>query len=456
MKLNIKTGLAIAAFWLLPSAVFCQELDDAGIPAAGDNSPAPFTGKGAPPTTTNVGSSVFLGNSSPPMSNVTFGGNVQSNTYLNGPPPSTGGPPTSNWNGSPNGNWIGSPSSTGDGNNAGSPTSNAAPSNAGSDKALPLQTQVARLESTVFGHSSENVPLMTRVTTLEGKIFGTGYDTNNKSLEDRVQHLWQAVNPASAQADNNNSNPFAAITAFLSPIAEGAQSLFRIARPPDQDTGAGANGMDGQTGMNPMGANPMMGAPMGSNQMGANPMIGAPMGSNQMGANPMMGAPRMASVPPPNFSLSVPTNLFATPPVSPPVPFLNAGVLEFVRRNMGQRVGNGECWTLAAEALKFAGAEPAQQYTFGRALSKNEQWVPGDIIQFTSCVFKYKVGNSTSIMKAGAPNHTAVMWGRDNGLPVIAQQNHNGVKTVDLQTIDLDSLIKGKFQIYRPIPLGPP
>jgi hypothetical protein len=428
VKRNLKTGLALAAFWLLPNAAFCQEYNDAGIPSAIESNPTPFTGIGAPPTNGN-GSSVFLGNSPPPF---TGGGifrrNGPPNLMGNGPPPSMGSiPPPMMGNGSqPAMSSI--PPQMGNSNTASPPTG------AGEGgKAPPLQAQVGRLENVVFGHSSDNVPLLARVSTLEGRIFGTEYDTGNKSLEDRVQHLWQTVNPATPQAENNDSNPLAAISAFVSPFMQNAQSLFRIARPVDGQQVAGSSPFA-------LGGSPASGDPGVGNAIGA------------MGANAMASLPS----PPPNFSLSVPTNLFATPPPGPPLPFLNAGVLEFVRRNMGQEVGNGECWTLAARALKFAGAEPAQEYTFGRLLAKNEQWLPGDIIQFTSCVFRYKVGSTTSTVKAGAPNHTAVMWGRDNGIPVIAQQNHNGDKTVSLMNIDLDSLIKGKFQIFRPVPLGPP
>src|SRR5437660_1228712 len=43
----------------------------------------------------------------------------------------------------------------------------------------------------------------------------------------------------------------------------------------------------------------------------------------------------------------------------------NPKILEFGLAHVGTQVGNGECWTLAAEALDYAGAKPPSGYVFG-------------------------------------------------------------------------------------------
>jgi hypothetical protein len=53
---------------------------------------------------------------------------------------------------------------------------------------------------------------------------------------------------------------------------------------------------------------------------------------------------------------------------------LNAKVLQYAESKMGQKVERGECWDLANQALKFAGArQPGQggygSYVFGQSVS---------------------------------------------------------------------------------------
>lgn len=49
----------------------------------------------------------------------------------------------------------------------------------------------------------------------------------------------------------------------------------------------------------------------------------------------------------------------------PAVPLLNQAILSFAKAHLGEQVGNGECWTLAADAMTSAGAKPAAGYTYG-------------------------------------------------------------------------------------------
>ena len=47
---------------------------------------------------------------------------------------------------------------------------------------------------------------------------------------------------------------------------------------------------------------------------------------------------------------------FAATPPAVPIPPLNQEVLEFARERLGEKVADGQCLSLAAEALRYAGA----------------------------------------------------------------------------------------------------
>src|SRR5262249_17997601 len=77
------------------------------------------------------------------------------------------------------------------------------------------------------------------------------------------------------------------------------------------------------------------------------------------------------------------------------LPELNRKVLKFAEDHKGEQVGNGECWTLAAEALSSAGAQrPGANgvpvYIFGRKLDSEEAILPGDVVQFEKAKFVHK------------------------------------------------------------------
>ncbi len=130
----------------------------------------------------------------------------------------------------------------------------------------------------------------------------------------------------------------------------------------------------------------------------------------------------------------------------PEVPLLNAGVLKYAQDQLGQKVGNGECWTLAAEALKSAAAREARGYDFGRPLAKGEPVLAGDIIQFTDCRFEWPGG----WRQMGAPNHTAIVKGVLGETEMeLLQQNPGPVATAK---IDFKRLTKGEYKIFRPLP----
>ncbi len=129
------------------------------------------------------------------------------------------------------------------------------------------------------------------------------------------------------------------------------------------------------------------------------------------------------------------------------IPPLNRQVLRFAVDRMGKQVGNGECWTLVAEALESAGAGRDGTYGFGRELGPRDPILPGDAIQFEKAVFR---GAGT----LEAPHHSALVHRvmSPTRMEMIEQNNQAKGKIVAVQEIDLHELKEGTVQFFRPRP----
>lgn len=132
-------------------------------------------------------------------------------------------------------------------------------------------------------------------------------------------------------------------------------------------------------------------------------------------------------------------------------PELNKKIIEFVNASMGKQVAAGECWDVAAEALKKVGAKWDGNYNFGKQVDHKKTCVyPGDIVQFEGAELKYSIDDVLYIEKL--THHTAIIYTvKSKGDFVIADQNtkHSGRK-VATHPFDVKTLTKGKFTIYRP------
>ena len=117
---------------------------------------------------------------------------------------------------------------------------------------------------------------------------------------------------------------------------------------------------------------------------------------------------------------------------------------------MGKQVGNGECWTLAHNALAAAGAKrPGQElgvYVFGTAVALQDARA-GDILQFQNVKF---VSPSGAWQMFG--QHTAIVTGRSGNTIQIIHQNVNGQRTVQNGAINLAERQGGSILAYRPQP----
>lgn len=141
------------------------------------------------------------------------------------------------------------------------------------------------------------------------------------------------------------------------------------------------------------------------------------------------------------------------------LPKVNLRIVSFVREHMGEQVGRGECWDLAAAALNAAGAKWDGDYFFGRKVDPDREPVlPGDIVQFEHVEFRWEEGRDVHTMRM--PHHTAVVLEvlgavsgeKVPGAYVIGQQNtrETGRKTGTGDLV-LSRRIKGRITFFRPV-----
>lgn len=134
------------------------------------------------------------------------------------------------------------------------------------------------------------------------------------------------------------------------------------------------------------------------------------------------------------------------------LPPTNAKIIEYVKTVIGKKVDSGECWDLANEALIYAHAKWEFPTKFGKPIDyKKEQIIPGDIIQINNVVMESKT--ATSITKWKMVEHTAILFEvKENGVVMIAEQNVNKIKKVQINEWNLNDVKSGKMQFYRPQP----
>lgn len=128
---------------------------------------------------------------------------------------------------------------------------------------------------------------------------------------------------------------------------------------------------------------------------------------------------------------------------------IGRGILGFASQQIGKQVGNGQCWTLAAEAMRAAGAEPPKGYTYGNQVEMKDVQ-PGDILQFKTA--RFDEPGYWAIM--GSPDHTAVVQSVGSERIYILHQNFSGNKTVQTFDLNPNNLTAGKMEVWRPVPRG--
>jgi hypothetical protein len=151
---------------------------------------------------------------------------------------------------------------------------------------------------------------------------------------------------------------------------------------------------------------------------------------------------------------------------------LGEKVIAFCQEHKGQQVGDGECATLANQALRFASAKGRGNdypnkgdYTWGTRIfsieaeesaapkieGKSFDIKPGDIVQLRDVKFKGRRPGGTYSMTFS--HHTAIVAGVEDGGQVvhIFHQNFGGKKIVMTATYKLADLKEGWLRFYRPV-----
>lgn len=155
---------------------------------------------------------------------------------------------------------------------------------------------------------------------------------------------------------------------------------------------------------------------------------------------------------------------------------LNQTIVAWVKSKVGQNVmgqnsNASECWDLAEEALRYAGAKTSNDvmgknlkapYKWGTAINSFGQLQAGDIIQFK--MYKYTESNGAYQERGDSswPHHTAIVGavvGGDNNEVEVYEQNvpqGSGVQKCTLYFKSKGTItVKGSFAknwwFYRPI-----
>ena len=132
------------------------------------------------------------------------------------------------------------------------------------------------------------------------------------------------------------------------------------------------------------------------------------------------------------------------------IPAMNKQIIDFVKAKIKKKVGTGECWDLAAEALQIVNAKWDMKYKFGKEIDyKKEPIYPGDIIQFENVILNYEKDGKKYTEKMS--HHTAIIYEVINKTNYNIAHQNNGYsgKKVGVSPLDLATLTKGKFKIYR-------
>jgi hypothetical protein len=146
------------------------------------------------------------------------------------------------------------------------------------------------------------------------------------------------------------------------------------------------------------------------------------------------------------------TSLFSHAKAQDFIPSLNAQIITYVKSVMGTQVDRGECWDIANRALILINAKWDREFKYGRLLNPQSDIIyPGDIIQFKNVKLKYTKDDATYIETMA--QHTAIVYRViSKGVYELAHQNTSfSGRKVGTSIIDINTVVKGKLFIYRPV-----
>jgi hypothetical protein len=154
-----------------------------------------------------------------------------------------------------------------------------------------------------------------------------------------------------------------------------------------------------------------------------------------------------------------------------------ARIVDYARRRLTKRSGDGECATLADNALRKAGARSVADYTTGPLVPDGDYvWgtpvslsrvQPGDVIQFRDYRYDRVILTADRLEKDGQsrPHHTAIVEsvGNDGAVTVLEQNAPKGSPIIRSELFFTDIrqtsggrtttiTVEGTLWFYRPQP----
>jgi hypothetical protein len=130
---------------------------------------------------------------------------------------------------------------------------------------------------------------------------------------------------------------------------------------------------------------------------------------------------------------------------------LNKKILEIVKAAIGKKVGRGECWDLAANALDKIEAKWDHDYAYGNPVDyKNGACImPGDIVQFENVKLIHASGNT--FFEESYMHHTAVVYevGKNGKIKLAQQNTSEHGKKVAIDPFEFSWVQQGTISVYR-------
>lgn len=155
----------------------------------------------------------------------------------------------------------------------------------------------------------------------------------------------------------------------------------------------------------------------------------------------------------PFLSTKLPQSVSSRYPVNcDNTPALNKKIIIYVDSQIGKKVGRGECWDLAAEALNSTEAKWDGNYAFGKEVNpKTECVYPGDIIQFSNVTVKWQ--KDRTIYMEEMEKHTAIIYEVKSSENFMLADQNTGFsgKKVGIHSLEVKNITSGKYKIYRPV-----
>nr|WP_165230777.1 CHAP domain-containing protein [Aquisphaera insulae] len=140
--------------------------------------------------------------------------------------------------------------------------------------------------------------------------------------------------------------------------------------------------------------------------------------------------------------------------------------MEYARSQLGKKVGDGECTTLAVQALRRSGARrpDARRGIWGDEVPSLKEVQPGDILQFEDVVFfkrRRRADGAILTQTLTFPHHTAIVvkvQGKGSRCVLTILHQNTGVDGEDEETrrlvkegsLELATMRSGTLRAYRP------